>query len=623
MAFSRDFGIIIMFMKKKFCLFIILAATVIFVAPVDRAAAFSLGEIKTFNVGADYDELGRTQLSATLRQIGDHALFYVDSAWWDKLSAPANASAALAAISGEFDNNIYPRLTKIYGSEWNPGIDNEARIYILIAPMKKESGGYFNTFDEYPKLHVPLPNYSNEREMIYLNSLYLGSASFKGFLAHEFQHLTNFYQKEKLRNVTEETWLNEARSEYAPTLLGYDTVWTGSNLERRARDFLRDPGDSLTEWTNQPADYGAVNLFMQYLVGRYSEKILTKITQSDAVGIKSIDQALAEMGVADRFSDIFTNWTIANHINDCQLGDGQRLCYLDSNLSYEHLHANPTLTNILEAAAGVKFSFADVQKDWAGRWYKILPSGGGFNLIFDFAGAGGANFKVPVVVYYASGAKSVRYLALNKTQRGAELFSGFGQNIQSIVFIPQSQTKTSGFSANEPAYSFLYNVEMTNAGALPPEFLKSESAAATSTAVTAPIASVGSGSQATSTPQISSSSNFPDGSLIRVKGDTRVYVVQGKYRRWLRTPEIFNSYGHLRWENIIEVMPTQRDFYQESSLIRAAGDTRVYEIDSRGLKHWLRMSAAQFLLSGRNFSAVFEVNQRERDLYARGADILK
>ena len=40
----------------------------------------------------------------------------------------------------EFESKIYPVLTGNLGSEWNPGIDKDSRITILIHPMNEEAG---------------------------------------------------------------------------------------------------------------------------------------------------------------------------------------------------------------------------------------------------------------------------------------------------------------------------------------------------------------------------------------------------------------------------------------------------------------------------------------------------
>ncbi len=576
----------------------------------ENALAFKLGENQVFSIDASYDINDRAQINATLRQVGDHALYYAADDWWLSLG-PVEAESANAAIlnlSNEFDKTIYPRLTQVFGSEWSPGIDNDLRITILITKIKKGTGGYFNSIDEYSKAQIAS---SNEREMIYLNSIYLSSFSAKSFLAHEFQHMINFYQKEKLRNSVEDIWLNEARSEYASSLCGYDSPYEGSNLERRVRDFLRYPTDSLTEWQNESADYAAVNLFMQYLVSRYGEQILTKMMKTEIVGIDSINQALALAGFSERFRDIFNNWTVANFVNDCQLGEGQRYCYLNSRLTYEYFHLRPQMSNLLAVREGVNFSFADSLKDWSGRWYEILPLGSGLNLMVNFQGASATNFQAALLIFNIDGSKNIRFLKLDSAQAAGAIVPDFGNQASGVVLVLFSQTKQSGFSANEPTYQFSYNAKITSAAQIP----------AVSVLPPAPLPAISPSPAVVSLRAVNP--NFPDGSLIRAKGSDKVFVIKGNYRRWLQSPQIFAAYPHFKWQNIIEVSSAQLNFYQEAWLIRAEGDFRVYEINGDQTKHWLNISAEQLVNFGRSWGAVYIVNAMERDLYKTGAEVLR
>ncbi len=574
----------------------------------DGALAFTLNETKTFKVDSAYDSAGRSEVRATLHQVGDRGLYYIEDGWWNSLSpndAIVNNQAVLDLLN-EFDKTIYSRLVGVYGSEWSPGIDNESRIFVLITPLKKNAGGFFNSLDEIPAAQAAS---SNEREIIYLNSLYLNSSLEKVFLAHEFQHMINFYQKEKMRSLVEDIWLNEARSEYASTLCGYDNVYDESNLERRVSDFFRDTSDSLTEWQNQAADYGSVDLFMQYLVGRYSEQILIKMMKADTVGIASINQALKEIGSVDTFADIFTNWTIANYANDCLLGEGQKYCYLNKQLTYERFHVNPILSNMLVTEEGTFFSYSDNAKDWSGHWYEFLPFGdSALNFILNFSGNSASNFQVPFLIYSGNGAKSVKFLKFSAGQNASDLVSDFGGQINKIVLIPANQTKISNFSANEPMYSYSYTIKLTS----------------TLSATPSPSSSASPSPQPSATPSLQLvSPNYTDGSLIRATDDYQVFVINGKFKRWLQSPKILFAYPHLGWQSIIEVTPAQRDWYQESWLIRADGDPRVYEINGDLSKHWLNMTAEKFIESGRNWGMVFIVNKTERDLYRTGADVLR
>jgi len=113
-----------------------------------------------------------------------------------------------------------------------------------------------------------------------------------------------------------------------------------------------------------------------------------------------------------------------------------------------------------------------------------------------------------------------------------------------------------------------------------------------------------------------------DGALIRAKGDYKVYIIKGNYKRHILDAKIFDFYGHLNWTNIIEVTKEERDSYINSSLIRAINDKKVYEINEDKTKHWLNMSAQDFEESSRKWGGVFIINKQERDFYKTGADVL-
>ena len=248
--------------KGRLQIFVFLiAAALLFFVSASFASAVSTGDKTNFYVDSIYDYWGRGEVSATLNFVGQRAYYYIDDSWWKGLSPASqnDVANAIATLSREFDQTIYPQMTSVYGSEWNPGIDNDPRVTILVTKTIDEAGGYFSYTNEYPKSQY---DSSNEREMIYFNGTYIINSRNSSFLAHEFQHMITFYQKQKLHSVEDDYWLNEARSEYASTLLGYDNNYSGSNLERRVKTFLSRPSDSLTEWRNETGDYGAVKILV-------------------------------------------------------------------------------------------------------------------------------------------------------------------------------------------------------------------------------------------------------------------------------------------------------------------------------------------------------------------------
>lgn len=382
----------------------------------NKKATILLAALMLFNVDPGYDIQNREQIEAELKFTGQNAYFYVEKNVWQ-----VNWQSYVQALSKEFDENIYPKLTENYGKEWNPGIDNDPKITVLITPMPEQAGGYFNPNDGFLKSEIAT---SNQREIIYLNSSNVTHSLFKSFLAHEFQHLINFYQKKKLRWLDEEVWLNEALSEYAPTLCGYDEPYENSNLANRVKSFMRDPSNSLTEWLGNIYDYGAINLFTQYLVDQRSAEALKQIITSNQTGRKTIEN----------FEQIFTDWTVANYLNNCDFYEG-KFCYKNKNLDFR---IAPTASYNLMPITSL--SISSVTKEWSPHWYKISGiTQENKTLKIDFKNDSEAGFYIPYVIVDKNGQFAV------KSMTSTGYLPKFGQDINSVIIIPTSD-RQSNFS---------------------------------------------------------------------------------------------------------------------------------------------------------------------------------
>ena len=507
--------------------------------------------------------------------------FFVENSFYDSLSGNAliDFNVALKSLSDEFDVNIYPKERQFFGSEWSPGIDSDARITILVASMKNSVGGYFRKEDEYSRTIIAI---SNEREMVYLNAGVIGSDFAKSYLAHEFQHLIDFYQKEKLNGVPETTWLNEALSEYAPTLLGYNALWQGSYLQKRVQDFLNLPPDSLIRWDATSADFSSINLFIHYLVSRFGEDILKNIIASDAVGIDALNQALITHG--STFQGIFLDWAVTNYFNNITEENRDQYTYRQPNLFYGNFHTSPRATfNVIE---GSKSSGTFALGDWQADYYKIRPAVLGptgkntLEVIFNGQDQN-SRFALSIITSDFSGRSKVRPFVLNAYQDGVLTVPFFGTDIASVTLVVTSQFDPSG----EDKFSKQFSIETVlkeSGGALP---------------------------------------QYPDGFLLRAAGDKKVYVIRGDSKRWIQSPEIFNGYGHLKWENIREVSPDVIAAYQESFLVRRDDDYRVYETDASGNKHWLNMTVQTFESSGRRWEQIYIINENELRWFKTGSDV--
>lgn len=396
-----------------------------------------------FNVDYVFDSQSQKEITASLVKTSRSAYWYLDN----RITATQEMNSAIDALSQEFEENIYPTLTKVFGSEWSPGIDKNTRITVLFHPMAKKKAGYFRSADEYPKIQIPN---SNEREMIYLNSEHLMDANAKSFLAHEFTHLITFNQKDKRYNVPEDVWLNEARAEYASTLLGYDSDYEDSNLQKRVKDFLNKPFDSLTEWRDFPEDYGTASMFIQYLVDHYGIQVLSDSLRLPKTGISSINAVLSGKGFKEDFSQAFLNWTVAVLINNCQVAE--KYCYFNANL--KNLRIIPLL-NFLPTVGPSILSVENTAKDWAGNWHKFIGGDGVFKI--EFRSGGGAIFKVPYIIEKKGGDLDIDFLRLDSAGSGFLQLDDFGYQNVAITIMPVAQNKIGNFSGLEKAFFFSWS----------------------------------------------------------------------------------------------------------------------------------------------------------------------
>lgn len=136
-----------------------------------------------------------------------------------------------------------------------------------------------------------------------------------------------------------------------------------------------------------------------------------------------------------------------------------------------------------------------------------------------------------------------------------------------------------------------------------------------------------------------SAADIIDGDLIRnpnAAGDAQydIYIVKlvgdKKFRRLVLSPHVFNSYGHLKWENVKTVAQATMDMYVVSDIVRCqdpdfgVDDPKVYKLTAdgdTGAKRHLNMTAAQFEAKGYDWDSIYIINKTDRDAYTTGSDI--
>lgn len=532
------------------------------------AHADFLGQKQVFWVNSNYDKFGRNQMTATLIHVSSRAHFYVDDRYWNNLNQiqQSNLTEKIYNLAEDFDNIIYPKETEFWGSEPNPGIDGDPRITIVLEQLIDGNGGYFDTVNGYDT------ETSNKREIFFVSADATGTnlKNAKMFLAHEFQHLISFNQKDILRKIEEDVWLNELRSEYSVSLAGYNEPYAGSGLERRAVVLTGQPSDSLTEWPNVSLDYAQVALFGEYLVEQYGPEILTETLRSSYAGIDSINRFLENHNRKERFADVFGNWAVANYLND--ISNDKRYGYIQKN--FKNLKIFPTsITNLSNQAS---YNFYYSLRPWQPAWYKFNVGQSMMNtkaVKIDFAA--GALFRI----FYADN--------LGRTAVLANLaYIDDPGGLTDFVIIPVNQSKTFDFGANDTSAAISFALNFVDA---------------------AP----GRGLSA-----------LKDGLLIKKPKEKELYVIEGKYKRYLNS-DILGLYGHLDPSQAVEVDETAFNSYTTANYVREASDKKIYAVWSDNTKHWLNMTGEHFAQSGRDWNSVFIINEAEFNSYKTGSDITR
>lgn len=389
------------------------------------------------------------QLTATCRRVGTHAYLYVENGRYP-------SETALTRIIDEFDNTMYPRNTAAFGSEPNPGIDGDDRVYLLLLDIRdsfESTGyyiaGYFTSLNEYANADLPrYSRYSNEKEMLYVD-LYPsqpGSLTSLGTVAHEFQHMIHWWMDP---DHGEETWVDEGCADLAEFLCGYgypvSHLVTGSTQQP---GFLEEPDHQLTltgpAWDSTShilASYGASFMWTLYLWDHYGgDALIRRLVREGADGIQGVNNALSATGASDRFEQVFRKWVVANYIDDdtgpygypsialVESGANRVTTFPRARLAVSHSHypVGPIRTTV---------------NYWAADAIK-LTGGGGETLRITFAGDDDNRFAALLVRSSSSslapGTNLVSEITLDSRWDGSEDVPGLGASTAAALLIPAS-----------------------------------------------------------------------------------------------------------------------------------------------------------------------------------------
>jgi len=359
---------------------------------------------------------------------------------------------------------------------------------------------------------------------------------------------------------------------YAPTYLGYDTPFADSKLANEAQVFLSSPSNSFLGWDGGKDDRASASLFAHFIAGRYGAPFFQHLMRASQPGEQALTLALRLGSARETFDSALSSWAIANSMNG-ETADGSVYAYTHPSLGFSRVRVVPEYrAPIGEGGASVsRFALGPASAQWVRYTPRLLGSNGLNSLFLKIEGFDGADTNLSYIETAIDGTSRVQTLRL-RDGVGEARVDLFGTYILSVVIVP---TNTGSTQTTLQVEAYSRESDRTSAeGAL------------------------------------------PDGTLVRGNGSDNVFVIQGESRRWIQSPEIFTMYGHMRWEDVRQVPTSTLAWYRESFLVRAEGDKKVYETTPSGAKHWLNMSAGAFRQSGRQWSDVFVINEKELLWYA-------
>ena|GEM_PF-786245 len=334
-------------------------------------------------------------------------------------------------------------------------IDLDPKIYILILDIPDDYvgigtyvAGYFEPVNQKRGVlrdpNTGMKLHSNEVEMVYIDAdpLDIGSEMSMEVLAHEFQHLVHWRH-----DPNEDLWVNEGCSDYAALFLcgyGVDHSW-------HVEAFGHEPQTSLVYWPggirSSLAHYGAAYLWMVYLHEHYGGiSTISSLIAHPANGINGINAVLSAHGYSQDFGDVFSDWKIANFLDDTTFASG-KYGYRDLDLK------------VRRGGRHSSFPISSVSRNiqsWAADYIEFTGGNRVSDLQIDFAGRNPAyDFDVRAIAMRDGEPVGVESVQVQVgTGSGHISVPEFGYAVDTVVLVPNWQPRTEADFDQIVSYSY-------------------------------------------------------------------------------------------------------------------------------------------------------------------------
>ena len=260
-------------------------------------------------------------------------------------------------------NDIYDWVTAIFGVPWGPhGYSNmlppaaAGEIHILLLDIEGDgTGGDVFTLGYYHNIHnvlrdpvYPATHASAQRLIFFMDSALLSipegptwevndhnPSKIVSTLAHEFQHMIHYYQKQIVSDLPypplSEAWLDEMASLLAEDLVAdkleipgprgvahnEPTAGAAGSTGGRLPLYNVHNDIQVTAWSGLLANYSINYALGAYLARNYGGAALFReIVQNDSASVAAIEEALSALGYSASFADVLTDWAVANLLSD-------------------------------------------------------------------------------------------------------------------------------------------------------------------------------------------------------------------------------------------------------------------------------------------------------------------
>jgi len=360
--------------------------------------------------------------TCTVRGMGDHCYVVVENSQWNVNVDQTDVDLIVDAFEnqsiGSFpEQGIWDLDTGHFGDPPDD-LDQDPRVYIVYYDLDISADGFFWAFDQ--ECDDVADFHSNECDVVYMNcSDFSPSGDYLlAVLAHEFEHLIHYNH-----DPNESAWVDEGVAELAMWLYGNpDTISA----------FNANPDRSLLTFDGSWSDYIKSYLWNLYFYERAGgQPAVRALVAQPANDIAGYDAVLDAIGHPQNFDGLFSDWVVANFLDDPSIGDG-RFGYTGETL--------PPFQPFATWSSYPVGPFGSSVQHWACDYVRYLD---GDDLLLTFDGADNNRFAVRVMLLDDVNPTEVVDMVLSSGQAGSVSLPQVGST-HDIAVVAHAGIQTTG-----------------------------------------------------------------------------------------------------------------------------------------------------------------------------------